>query len=226
MRNSNRPFIPANDYNEINALLSFAGMNGRFDLHLITQPHSDVYCGYFRRLVFGNSLTFSHITPCFYAKPPDFPRRIGPRELATKSISAPRLHAWWRQKKHTYSVASGAWLSLHILVDQLIYPEQSVYLMTYRENRQFAMFRCSVLPTAASNVCCYCVSTYSSLQRVLLRCFYLQQPPTCVATVLSASFIPFHIMAARVEGYTIIDQIGQIKYFQNNLINIFSHLFI
>ena len=49
MRNFNRPFIPANDYNEINSLYSFAGMNGRFDLH-ITQPHSEVYCGYFRRL--------------------------------------------------------------------------------------------------------------------------------------------------------------------------------
>ena len=52
MRNSNRPF---------------------------TQPHSEVYCGYFRRLVFRNSLTFSHIPPCFHAKPPDFPRLIGPR---------------------------------------------------------------------------------------------------------------------------------------------------
>ena len=47
-------------------------MNDRFDLHIITQPHSEVYCGYFRRLVFVNSLTFSHITPCFHAKPPNF----------------------------------------------------------------------------------------------------------------------------------------------------------
>ena len=81
MRKSNRPFLPANDYNEINSLLSFAGMNGRFDLHIITQPHSEVYCGYFRRLVFGNSLTFSLIPPCFHAKPPDFPRLIGPRAI-------------------------------------------------------------------------------------------------------------------------------------------------
>ena len=80
MRKSTRPIIPANDYNEINSLLSFAGMNGRFDLHTITQPHSEVYCGYFRRVVFGNSLTFSHMPPCFHAKPPDFPRLIGPRE--------------------------------------------------------------------------------------------------------------------------------------------------
>ena len=27
----------------------------RFELHIITQPHSEVYCGYFRRLVCGNS---------------------------------------------------------------------------------------------------------------------------------------------------------------------------
>ena len=42
-------------------------MNDRFDLQIITQHHSEVYCGYFRRLVFGNSnLTISHVclTPC------------------------------------------------------------------------------------------------------------------------------------------------------------------
>ena len=33
-------------------------MNGRFDLHILTQPHSEVYCGYFRRLVFGEFLTY------------------------------------------------------------------------------------------------------------------------------------------------------------------------
>ena len=32
-------------------------MNGRLDLRIITQPYSEVYWGYFRRLVFGNSLT-------------------------------------------------------------------------------------------------------------------------------------------------------------------------
>ena len=26
-------------------------MNGRFDLHIIAQPHSEVYYGYFHRLV-------------------------------------------------------------------------------------------------------------------------------------------------------------------------------
>ena len=41
MRNSNRPFIPANDYNEINSLCLCAGINDRFDLHIITQPHSE-----------------------------------------------------------------------------------------------------------------------------------------------------------------------------------------
>ena len=42
-------------------------MNGRLDKRIITHPHSEVYCWYFRRLVFGNSLTFSHIPPCFHA---------------------------------------------------------------------------------------------------------------------------------------------------------------
>ena len=59
-------------------------MNGQFDLRIITQPHSEVYCGYFRRLVFGNSLTFSHIPPCFHAKPPDFPRLFEPHVSITK----------------------------------------------------------------------------------------------------------------------------------------------
>ena len=71
-------------------------MNGRLELHIITQPYSEVYWGYFRRLGFGNSLTkhiklshfsysvvivfflpISHIPPCFHANPPDFPRLIG-----------------------------------------------------------------------------------------------------------------------------------------------------
>ena len=79
MRNSNGPFIPANDYNEINSLLSFAGMNYLFDLHISTHYHSEVHCGYFRRLVFGNSLTFSYIPLCFHDNPPDFPCLIGHR---------------------------------------------------------------------------------------------------------------------------------------------------
>ena len=29
-------------------------MNGRLDLRIITQPYSEVYWGYFRRLVFEN----------------------------------------------------------------------------------------------------------------------------------------------------------------------------
>ena len=56
-------------------------MNDWFDLHMITQHHSEVYCGYFRRLVFGNSLTFSHMPLCFHAKPPNFPRPFDPREI-------------------------------------------------------------------------------------------------------------------------------------------------
>ena len=74
-------------------------MNGRLELRIITQPYSAVYWGYFRGLVFGNSLTkhiklssfsysvvifvlpISHIPPCFHASPPDFPRLIGPRGI-------------------------------------------------------------------------------------------------------------------------------------------------
>ena len=59
-------------------------MNGRFDLRIITQPHSEVYCGYFRRLVFGNSLTFSHKPSCFHANPPDFPRPFEPRGIGNE----------------------------------------------------------------------------------------------------------------------------------------------
>ena len=74
---------------------------GQIDLRIITQPHSQVYWGYFRRLVFGNSSTkhnkltyfsnsilfcsdvllpFSHIPRCIHAKTPDFPRLFEPRE--------------------------------------------------------------------------------------------------------------------------------------------------
>ena len=81
MRNSNWPFIPANDYNEINSLLSFAGMNYLFHLHIITHYHSEVHCGYFCHLVFGNSLTFSYIPLCFHDNPPDVPCLIGPRDI-------------------------------------------------------------------------------------------------------------------------------------------------
>ena len=72
-------------------------MIGQLELRILTQPYSEGYWGYFRRLVFGNSLTehiklssFSysvvifflpifHIPPCFHVNPPDFPRLIGPR---------------------------------------------------------------------------------------------------------------------------------------------------
>ena len=33
-------------------------MNGQLELHIITQPYLAVYWGYFRRLVFGNALTY------------------------------------------------------------------------------------------------------------------------------------------------------------------------
>ena len=74
-------------------------MNGHLELRIITQPYSEVYWGYFRRLVLGNSLkkhnkpssfsycvVISHIQPCVHANPPDFPRLIGPREFTTFCI--------------------------------------------------------------------------------------------------------------------------------------------
>ena len=78
-------------------------MNGPLELRIITQPYSEVDWVYFRRLVFGNSLTkhnklssfsysvvilflpLSHIPPCYHAKTPDFPRLIGSRESVTHS---------------------------------------------------------------------------------------------------------------------------------------------
>ena len=40
-------------------------MNGQLELCIVTQPHSAVYWGYFRRLVFGNSLTKYIKLSCF-----------------------------------------------------------------------------------------------------------------------------------------------------------------
>ena len=54
MRKSNWPFIPANHYSEFISLESFARTNGQLELHIITQPYSEVYWGYFRRLVLVN----------------------------------------------------------------------------------------------------------------------------------------------------------------------------
>ena len=103
MCNSKRPFIPAKDNSEFISLKSFAGMNGRLELRIITQPYSEVYWGYFGLLVFGNSLTkhnkissfsyfvvicflpLSHIPPCYHANPPDFPCLIGPRVIGIRA---------------------------------------------------------------------------------------------------------------------------------------------
>ena len=87
-------------------------MNDRFDLRIITQPHSQVYWGYFRRLVFGNSSTkhnkltyfsnsmlfcsdvllpFSHIPRCIHAKTPDFPRQRS--DPVNGAVSSDELYA-------------------------------------------------------------------------------------------------------------------------------------
>ena len=69
-------------------------MNDRFDLHIITHHHSEAYCGYFRRLVFGNSLTFSHIPPCFHAKTPNFPCLFDPRVWIGYMIDILCAYSW------------------------------------------------------------------------------------------------------------------------------------
>ena len=53
-------------------------MNGQLDLRMITQPYSEVCWEYFRRLVFGNSLTKHNKTHQLFIFrndffPPDFP---------------------------------------------------------------------------------------------------------------------------------------------------------
>ena len=80
-------------------------MNGQLELRTITQPYSAVYWGYFRRFVFGNSLTkhiklssfsysvviffllMSYILPCFDANFFDFLCMIGSRDIAALRYS-------------------------------------------------------------------------------------------------------------------------------------------
>ena len=64
-------------------------MNDWLDLHIITHPNLEVYCGYLRRLVCGNSLTFSYIPPCLHAKPPNFPHLFEPRALLFRHRARP-----------------------------------------------------------------------------------------------------------------------------------------
>ena len=54
-------------------------MNGRLELRIITQPYSEVYWGFLRRLVFGNSLTkhnkfssFSYSVVIFFSRFPTY----------------------------------------------------------------------------------------------------------------------------------------------------------
>ena len=72
-------------------------MNGQLELRIITQPYSKVYWGYFRRLVFGNSLTkhinklriFSFIFRSDFF-PPDFPHTA----LLSIRLNLPISHIW------------------------------------------------------------------------------------------------------------------------------------
>ena len=69
-------------------------MNGQLELRIITQPYSEVYWGYFRRLVFGNSLTkhnkfssFSYSIVFFSSRFPTYRLVIMP--------TLPISHVWW-----------------------------------------------------------------------------------------------------------------------------------
>ena len=75
MRKCNRPFIPANDYNEIKFVHNYTA-SFRSILRVLWQ------------FSFWEFITFSHIPPCFHAKPPDSPRLIGPREYEKVSVLA------------------------------------------------------------------------------------------------------------------------------------------
>ena len=95
-------------------------MNGPLDLRIITQPYSEVYWGYFRSLVFGNSLTkhnklnsfsyslvnlflpLSHIPPCYRTKPPNFPRLFEPRHIPLYHDGWPWLSTSWKSN-HKYN---------------------------------------------------------------------------------------------------------------------------
>ena len=97
-------------------------MNGRLDLRIIAQPYSEVDWSYFRRLVFGNSLTkhnklssfsysvvmfflpLSHIPPCYHTKPPDFPRLFEPRGNDPLNIT-PVIGSHLKYPKYHYTLA-------------------------------------------------------------------------------------------------------------------------
>ena len=105
-------------------------MNGQLELRIITQPYSAVYWGYFRRLVFGNSLTkhiklnsfsysvvifflpISQIPPCFHANTPDFPRLIGPRVHMTMISS---LETYYLYQHHVTISCTGKVINMILI---------------------------------------------------------------------------------------------------------------
>ena len=120
-------------------------MNGQLELRIITQPYSAVYWGYFRRLVFGNSLTkhiilssfsysvvifslpISHMPPCFHANPPDFPRLIGPRGIGYFTHS----QLYGEQQRHnnaTYTSYQKAVIILNVELLHYMFVSEDVCL--------------------------------------------------------------------------------------------------
>ena len=57
----------------------------------VCSPRPKVYCGYFRLLNFGNSLTFSYIPPCVHAKLPISHVRLGPVVIARQYAAICRV---------------------------------------------------------------------------------------------------------------------------------------
>ena len=68
-------------------------MNGQLELRMITQPYSAVYWGYFRRLVFGNSLTKHIKLSSFSYSVVIFPSRFPTCRLVFM-LTLPISHVW------------------------------------------------------------------------------------------------------------------------------------
>ena len=75
------------EYEKLLSLLCFVNEFPKTKWRKYPQYTSEQGCVIMRNsnlsLFFGNSLTFSHIPPCFHAKPPDFPPLLGPVVIIT-----------------------------------------------------------------------------------------------------------------------------------------------
>ena len=88
-------------------------MNGRLEFRIITQPYSEVYWGYFRRLVLGNSLTKHNKLTSFsysvvnFSSP--FPRLFEPGECTILLRELDLLH-WTGVMMHIHPLKCVQWV--------------------------------------------------------------------------------------------------------------------